>query len=295
MLNQGYSYREQIQPRSLGQTVLEYLCQRYSHSTKQEWQARIAGGEVWLDDQPAQPQQTLKAGQILLWHRPPWLEPEVPLHYGLIYQDDWLLAVDKPSGLPTVPAGGFLEHTLLKRLQRDFPQVTPLHRLGRGTSGLVLFGLEASATQQIAKNWNQSVRKHYRALAAGLAASSSYSIRAPIGPVEHPKLGQIYAASPSGKPAHSEATVLELRANSTLFEVEIFSGRPHQIRIHLASIGHPLLGDPLYRIGGHARAEALPGEGGYFLHAQRLELLHPVSGKPLALEAPPPLELCLRS
>ena len=134
------------------------------------------------------------------------------------------------------------------------------------------------------------VRKQYRALAAGVASEDSYDIRCPIGPVDHDRLGRVHAASPTGKPAHSIARVLQRRSDSTVFEVDLRTGRPHQIRIHLASIGHPLVGDPLYASGGIPKPDrpGLPGDTGYFLHANRLIFEHPLSGKSLDLPAPIP-------
>jgi 23S rRNA pseudouridine1911/1915/1917 synthase len=119
-------------------------------------------------------------------------------------------------------------------------------------------------------------------------------ITTPIGRRAHPLLGRLWCAAapddPEALPALSTLTLLESRPEGALVEVAIASGRPHQIRIHAAALGVPLLGDPLYLPGGLARGEALPGEGGYRLHAHRLSLPLP-QGRELQLEAPlpPPL------
>jgi 23S rRNA pseudouridine1911/1915/1917 synthase len=201
--------------------------------------------------------------------------------------------VAKPRGLPSVPNGGFLEHTLLFRVRRLHPVAAPMHRLGRGTSGLALFALTERARRAVAAEWRAGrVEKEYRALVQGTPAANSFAVETPIGLLPHARLGRVHAASPDGKPAVSQVRVLARRDGATLVSVTIPTGRPHQIRIHLAAAGHPLVGDPLYVAGGRPGPDAgLPGEGGYRLHAHRLSLAHPLGGDRLVLECTPPPEL----
>ena len=216
------------------------------------------------------------------------------------------MAINKPSGLPTLPGGGFMENTLLRLVQKQTPNANPVHRLGRGTSGIVLFAKTPQVASHLTANWNTTrVQKIYRALAQNIAQHDAYEILTSIGLVPHPRLGQVWAASASGKPSKSLAKVISRGASTTAnanaatgadatagpgtttFEVSLHSGRPHQIRIHLASIGHPLVGDPLYGLGGWPleNLPGLPGDGGYFLHAQFLKFQHPISGEQINLEA----------
>jgi 23S rRNA pseudouridine1911/1915/1917 synthase len=293
-LNHGFTYREQIGRTDAGRSVLQHLVSRYAHSPVARWAARLAAGQVEIDGRTARGDELLRPGQHLAWHRSPWNEPDVPLHYDLIHEDGSVLAVAKPSGLPTLPAGGFLEHTLLALVRSRYPEARPLHRLGRFTSGLVLFARTPTAAAALGLAWRQhDVIKDYRALVSGQPDWEVLEIVAPIGPVAHPRLGSVFAASLHGKPSRSTAAVVARREAAALCDVRIATGRPHQIRIHLAWAGHPLVGDPLYAAGGLPLADApgLPGDGGYLLHAHRLRCAHPDGTGLLELESPPPAVL----
>ncbi len=296
-LNDGYVYRETV-GTAHGRTALEHLVDRYRHSPREAWQARLARGEVTLDGVPARGDEALRAGMTLCWHRPAWEEPDAPTDWGLVYEDAHVLAVVKPSGLPTLPSGGYLQHTLLHQVQRRYPGAAPLHRLGRATTGLVLFTRTHEAAVKLSADWREGrVHKRYRALSAGVAAQDAYDINAAIGLVPHPRLGAVHGARAEGKPSRSTARVLERREAETLFEVDLHTGRPEQIRIHLAYIGHPLVGDPLFVAGGVPRAHepGLPGDGGYLLHAGELSFTHPATGQETHLRAPPPAPLRSRA
>jgi 23S rRNA pseudouridine1911/1915/1917 synthase len=273
--------------------VLAHLTERYRHSSEEVWRERIARGEVRIGDRPAGEGDILLPGQWLVWRRPPWEEAEVPLAFAILYRDAHLLAVAKPRGLPSIPNGGFLTHTLLHLVQQRFPEATPLHRLGRGTSGLTLFARTAQARSVVSAAWREGrVEKVYRALVRGVPDSPEFTLDTRIGPVPHPRLGQVHAASARGKPALTHVRVLATRGLETLVEARIATGRPHQIRIHLAAAGYPLVGDPLYVQGGIPGPNpGLPGESGYRLHAHRLGLEHPATGQRLELECGLPKEL----
>jgi 23S rRNA pseudouridine1911/1915/1917 synthase len=291
-LNGGFAYRERL--RRGGTSVLEHFVLHHPHSDAGQWRERIEGGEVELDGVRPEPGTILAPGQELIWHRPPWEEPEVDTRVRVLYEDDALVAVVKPRGLPTLPGGGFLENTLMARVRADYPESSPMHRLGRETSGIVLFSRTFAAGSALQAAWrDHRVEKRYRALGSGLCLAETLDLTAPIGPVPHPWLGTLFAFNPRGKASRSRARVLERREDATLFEVDIDTGRPHQIRIHLAYAGHPLVGDPLYGPGGLPLAgiTALPGDGGYFLHAERLAFRHPITGAAMELRAEPPWEL----
>ncbi len=311
--NDGWSYRDRIAAAQAGQGVVAYYAGRWSQVSLQEWQRRLAAGEISRNGEPLENDAPLRCGDRLVWRRPPWREEAVPAAWGVIHDDGDLLVIDKPRGLPVLPAGGFLEHTLLRMLERQVaaqasaaPVPRPVHRLGRFTSGLLVCARRSPTRAWLSARLRESTgtaadepgagacRKQYRALVVpgvlDLAPGESRPITTPIGGQPHGRLGRIWCAHQGGLPARSRLTLLEHGLRGDLVQVEIATGRPHQIRIHCAAIGAPLLDDPLYLPGGGARPDALPGEGGYRLHAHRLALALP-SGGLLNLEAPLPADL----
>ena len=123
------------------------------------------------------------------------------------------------------------------------------------------------------------------------------TVEQPIDKIPHPFLGHIYSATPTGKYSRSDIQVLQRTPHSTLVEVSILTGRPHQIRIHLAAAGFPLVGDPLYGVGGMPKSsletQAVPGDCGYHLHAFRLGFTHPRTEDAIEVHCPAPNRLCI--
>jgi 23S rRNA pseudouridine1911/1915/1917 synthase len=160
MLNRGYAYTTIINSKYHGRTLLSHLASLYPHSTPQAWQQNLDNGEVTLNGITATGSESVALGQTLVWDRPPWIEPDPPQHFEVLFNDRHLLAVNKPGGLPTLPGGGFMENTLLRLVQQQTPNANPVHRLGRATSGIVLFAKTPQAASQLSANWNpQSAKK----------------------------------------------------------------------------------------------------------------------------------------
>ncbi|MFN4867743.1 MAG: pseudouridine synthase [Cyanobium sp.] len=324
-LNGGHAYRDRVGSEAAGQSVSAFYAARYRHSGEAVWRQRLAAGEICRNGQRLRADGLLAAGDRLVWHRPPWQEGAVPALPGPLFDDGDLLAFNKPSGLPVLPAGGWLAHTVLGQIAGQMAagqldaavgQPRPVHRLGRFTSGLLLCARRPATRAWLSARLRDSTRaqpngigtqcgscrKLYRALLQpplpgspllALAPTDSLELSTPIGRRPHDQLGTIWAAACPADPtspslaARSTLTLLRRSQHSWLVELLIATGRPHQIRIHTAAAGAPLLGDPLYGPGGLANPQALPGDGGYQLHAHRLGI--PLAdGRRLDLEAPLP-------
>lgn len=302
MRNNGYDYPDRISRSEAGLSVLTFYARRYRHSTEAEWREKIGRSEVTLNGRPASAGAILARGDLLAYHRPPWDEPDAPTEFGVLFEDDDVLALAKPSGLPVLPGGFFLKTTLLHLVRRRFgAAASPLHRLGRGTSGAILFTRNHQAGRSLAKAmFERRILKIYLALASGTGLPDAFTVDAPIGPVPHRLPATVNAYRPGGRPSISHVRVLRRfpETNVSLVEVTIPTGRPHQIRIHLAYAGYPLAGDPLYQPGGLPRDDGrdddwttTPGATGYLLHSWKVRFPHPSRGDEIEVVSPPPAAL----
>jgi len=299
MKNSGCVYPNSIASADEGVGVASFYTSRYPHSNEEEWRRRIEAGQVLLNGLPASPDDRLIRGDSLLYHRLPWEEPDAPTDFATLFEDDDVLVLSKPSGLPVLPGGFFLENTLLHLVRERYGcTCSPLHRLGRGTSGAILFIRNALAARSLAKAmFERRILKVYLALASGSGIPDTFMVDAPIGPVPHKLPATVNAYRPDGRPSTSRVRVVRRLPdeNMAVLEVTIPTGRPHQIRIHLSYAGYPLVGDPLYRPGGIPRAEGVedewtttPGATGYLLHSWKIRFPHPAKGEEVEVVSPPP-------
>ena len=204
-----------------------------------------------------------------------------PAGLAILHADEELIAIDKPAGLLSVPTERENERTALA-LVRDFlsrpgrrASLWPVHRLDRETSGVLLFARSSEARDEVQAAWDET-RKLYLALVEGRPDPPSGVIDQPLW--EDQSLFVRVGQRPESKAARTRYTTLETRGGRSLLEVELETGRRHQIRAHLAWLGHPVAGDPRYGSDG-------PRMG---LHALRLIVRHPAYGQLLTIEAPPP-------
>lgn len=296
-----------------GRMLSAVMASRYGHSPREVWQRRIQAGEVSLNGQSLHHDVPVNAGDVVQWRRPPWLEPAIPDQWSVVYDDGDMLVVNKPSGLPVMPAGGFLQHTLsallmeTSRLAGTGQVPKPVHRLGRFTSGLQVCARRPQTRAKLSRQFRPEggCRKVYQAWSQRLPdMECGQCLRVSSDVVErvHPLLGWIWGPEPLDDApirkrlsAHSELELLERTAEGDRLQVTITTGRPHQIRIHLAQLGSPLLGDPLYLQNREISAAATPGDGGYRLHAWRLSGLPQLGEKTLQVDPPTEEDQALRN
>jgi 23S rRNA pseudouridine1911/1915/1917 synthase len=282
-----------------GERLDVFVARRVPALTRSQARRLIDEGLVTVDGRlPAKAGLGLEAGQQVQVTVPPpgpsTVEPEaIPLR--IVYEDGDLLVVDKPAGMTVHPAPGHAAGTLVNAVLahcRDLSGIGGekrpgiVHRLDKDTSGLVIVAKRDAAHVSLARQLKErKVEKTYLALVEGRPRATEGVIDAPIG--RHPRDPKKMAVVPAsrGRAARTRYRVLREVDGRSLLEVRPETGRTHQIRVHLASIGHPVAGDPVYG------RRALPGLERQFLHAQRLAFGHPRTGERLELEAPLPDDL----
>ena len=285
-------------PEEVGQRLDVVLAAR-AGVTRTLAQRGLKNGLVTLDGQRARPSHRLEEGERVSGELP---EPESPapeaedIPIQVRYSDDSLLVVSKPAGLVTHPARGHDTGTLVNALLAlggplsNSASIRPgiVHRLDKDTSGLLLVAKD-DATQEALVDAirRRSVERRYLALVRGVPASATGTVEAPIG--RHPTKRRQMAVVAGGKPSVTHYSRLESVDDLTLLDVSLGSGRTHQIRVHLAHLGHPVLGDRSYR-GYSDRARDL-GLERPFLHAWRLVFDHPSTGDRVEISDPLPADL----
>ena len=257
-------------------------------------QSLIERGHVRVDAQVVRlAARKLRAGQQLRLELVPTEESRAfraqPLAIDILFEDEHLLVLDKPAALVVHPAAGNWSGTLLNGLLAHhagaaaLPRAGIVHRLDKDTSGLMVVGkTPAAVTALVRAIAAREVQRRYRALAHGAVAPAEQAVDAPIG--RDPASRLRMAVRAGGKPARTDVRCLRVRAGVSALECTLHTGRTHQIRVHLAHLGHPLLADRLYG-GTPAR-----GMQRHALHAFALALRHPAGGAPLAFEAEPPAD-----
>ncbi|WP_457756371.1 RluA family pseudouridine synthase [Thermodesulfatator indicus] len=297
-MNQGKTFELKVLPADEGKRLDVFLAENISELTRSQAKKIIESGHVKIDGKVvSKPRHKIKAGDRIKVFvpapKPLEIKPEEEVPFEILYEDKHLAVINKPPGVVVHPGAGHYEGTLvhgllarLKDLSGIGGELRPgiVHRLDKDTSGLLVVAKDDKTHQALTQMFkDREIKKIYLALVHGVPRLSAGKIEKPIGrhPVNRQKMS-VHAKT--GREALTFYRVRERFPKAALLEVEPKTGRTHQIRVHLASIGHPIVGDELY---GGARPYG-PKARRQMLHAYRLAFKHPVTGKELFFEAPLP-------
>jgi 23S rRNA pseudouridine1911/1915/1917 synthase len=300
---------------SRGERLDRFLARAQTDLSRSRLQALIRDGRVHVNGLPGRASQRLNGGDDVRLEIPapvarPGVEPE-PLPLAIVFEDDDLMVVDKPSGLVVHPGAGVERGTLVNALLHHAPSIRHVggagrpgivHRLDKDTSGLMVVAKSERAHRALVEAMRQrSVRRGYWALVWGAPRADHGSVSTLLGrdPKHRKRMAVVTRA---GKPAVTHWSVHERFGPVTWIDARLETGRTHQIRVHLAHLGHPVVGDPVY--GGRAKKqlslrererslaadllECLPRQA---LHAYELAFVHPVTGEEQTFTSPPPADL----
>ncbi|MGD8860178.1 MAG: RluA family pseudouridine synthase [Myxococcales bacterium] len=250
------------------------------------------------------PSEIVKAGELVLLVREGFEEPEVPLDFAVLLDDGAVLAVDKPAGLPVHPTASYHKHTLSYQLRERYADGASFipaiaHRLDRETSGVVLCGRTREAERGLKMDFEaHRVSKTYLAIVRGEMEQDEGHVDLPMAPVRDGLHLLMEVRPDDGLPADTRFRVRGRRGGHTLVELSPGSGRQHQLRVHLAALGHPIVGDKLYgpereapfleyiETGMTPELQRRLGHPRQALHAHSVTFHHPVAGEPTTVSAP---------
>jgi len=298
------SLRIEVPRECDGWRLDHFLKRRIGRLSRTRIQDIIATQVTLSDGRRPRSSAAVRTGQIIRLDRPAPVEPDVPRHFGVLYEDDEVLAIDKPAGLPIHPTAKFWRNTLTALLRERYPgqHMQVAHRIDRETSGVLLVARSPGAASWLKRAFaRRAVDKSYLALVKGQPPDQGVIDR-PMKLLDSPT-HLMMGVAPDGLKAVTRFRVARRFAAHALCDAYPETGRQHQIRVHLAAIGHPIVGDKLYGAGERAFMRAcdegvgpellalFDGLPRHALHAHRLSFPHPRTRAPVTIESPLPSDL----
>ena len=295
-----------VPPECSGWRLDHFLKRRIGRMSRTRIQSIIGEQISFPDGRPARPSSPVRAGETILLRRPAPVEPEVPRHFDILFEDESVLVIDKPAGLPMHTTAKFWRNTLVALLRERYPneQMEIAHRIDRETSGVLLIARNRQVASFLTRAFaRRAVEKTYLALVKGHPPDEG-KIDMPLRLLDTKSrimMGPVHDGS--GLTAVTQFRVVRRLPGHAVCEARPLTGRQHQIRVHFACIGHPIVGDKLYGAGEAlfmrsceepltpellACFDGLPRHA---LHAHRLTFPHPVGKHAVTIESPLPADI----
>ncbi len=283
-----------------GMSVADYLATRFTYLPETSWRELVQEGRISCNGVICILTTTVARGDTIHCDMPDFGAPAVNLDYTIVYADEWLIGVNKPAGLRVHSRGKFVNANLIYHLrhvrQPSYPEAHLVNRLDADTSGLVLLARDKAVLRQLMHQFAGGlVTKDYLAVVKGRPCPAQGTISLPIGPVKGARVPRYGIDTTLGKTAVTHyQTVRELTDSLTLLELKPETGRTHQLRVHMAAIGHPIAGDALYSMNDDDYLDWLHNPPTptpttlqrQALHSHQLQFFHPILKTTCTLSAP---------
>ncbi|MDD5673954.1 MAG: RluA family pseudouridine synthase [Chitinivibrionales bacterium] len=297
-------FSSQVDPRRSGLTLLAYLTDRFTYRSSSEWRAAIDEGQLRVNGASVYAQVVLKSGDTVMFMAPDIPEAPADCDYTVIYEDDWLMVIDKPANLLVHGRGKNIRSTLIYqvRYNRNPPKyndATIINRLDRETSGIILLAKNKEACRKMhALIAGRAFTKIYTAIVYGNVAWDSLTVTEPIGQDVQSRISYKFRVDAGGKQCTTIMRKLrDAGKNSSVIECRPITGRTHQIRVHCRHIGHTIVGDKLYGMPEEEYLQwrdtpwesrpALPWQR-QALHCSGVAFVHPFTNETVRFNAPLP-------
>ncbi|MGI6782181.1 MAG: RluA family pseudouridine synthase [Acholeplasmataceae bacterium] len=280
-------------------TRIDKFLQEKTNQSRNQIQQLIKSSQVLVNHKETKPSYILRVGDLVSLSLPEEKKEEAPkkvnLNLEIIYEDEYLAIINKPKGLVVHPSDSYEGTTLVNGLLYEFDKLSNqsepfrqgiVHRLDKDTSGLLIVGKDDLAHEKLKLMFQRcQIRKHYLAIVYHEFKEYCGNIEKPI--IRHPKHRQMMTTAETGRNAITKYEVLSQNNGFAYLKLNLVTGRTHQIRVHLKSINHPILGDPIYG------PKKVYGKSGPFLHAYQLEFNHPITKEKLNFIVEPPQDFKL--
>lgn len=301
--------RSKIAVHQAGKTLSDFLSSRFRYQTKETWERLIEEGKVTIDDKKAEPCQILQKGDWVAYSVV-LNEPPVDKNISIVHEEETFLVASKPGQLPSHADGNFIKNTFIYLIGETLKkrgwkgEVQLVHRLDRETSGLMVVAKDKNSHRKLVEQFEKgTVEKEYLSIVRGKVEKEAFEVQGAIGKDPASQISIRHKVVPDGTP-YSKASLtyfkkLEDLKDSTILQCIPKTGRTNQIRVHLDSIGHPIVGDKLYgrtdeeflefvrhvKAGGDVTFEGKLGAPRQLLHASKLTFSHPQTGERVTFEA----------